>query len=288
MAAITLLVMTSMVCAIRASAADPPVSPERVRITNNPQAVTTCASLGPIHSWVDSFFTGASSTRFLMNRLRAQAAEKGGNVVVLIGSITTVTQRNGSKLMADGEVYRCAAAATPVRDVSTEAIAPVPADPSTAGPAPTRPAPALSPAPGPVASRSDVAVLAPPSAGAAPDRPGEPLVRVLEIPFEKAWAVTQMALKTLRWTIDEAKQEAGVILTDSEPVEFQNLGLFAEGTRHRLLVTVKPMTDGRSVISVSRELYAENRKLWITERKPLQPADTSIEERLLEAIRRLL
>jgi hypothetical protein len=39
---------------------------------------------------------------------------------------------------------------------------------------------------------------------------------------------------------------------------------------------------------VDRELYTEERILWMVERKPLQPPDQAVELEVLEAIQRLL
>src|SRR3546814_4654011 len=60
--------------------------------------------------------------------------------------------------------------------------------------------------------------------------------------------------------------------------------VYAEGTRHKLTLLIKPADAGRTSVSVVREVFREERILWMKERKPLPTTDRSVELAVLAAI----
>lgn len=117
---------------------------------------------------------------------------------------------------------------------------------------------------------------------------GESVTRTFNAPSDRVWAVTESVLKSLGWDIDERDRVVGWILTDSRGVEFKDFGVYGEGTRHKLRITMKAAGEGKTSVSVERQLYKEERILWMKERKPLQAKDRSVETVVLDAIGRAL
>ena len=116
----------------------------------------------------------------------------------------------------------------------------------------------------------------------------EPVTKTLNAPWERVWAVTESVLKSLGWDIDEKDKAVGWIRTDSRGVEFKDYGVYGEGTRHRLRLTLKAVGEGKTSVSVEREVYKEERILFWKERKPLQAQDKNVETAVLNAIERAL
>lgn len=117
---------------------------------------------------------------------------------------------------------------------------------------------------------------------------GAPASRTLAAPFERVWLVAESVLKSLGWDIDAKDAAVGWILTDSRGVEFKDFGVYGEGTRHKLRLTVRRVKDGQTSVTVERELWKEERILWMKDRKPLQPVDKAVETTVLDAIERSL
>jgi hypothetical protein len=82
------------------------VPANQVRVETNTAVLSTCQRLGTVHAVIDTYRGGGSDT--VIRRLQEMAAKKGGNVIVLMGSFTTIKQQNGSDMMGDAEVYSCA------------------------------------------------------------------------------------------------------------------------------------------------------------------------------------
>jgi len=106
--------------------------------------------------------------------------------------------------------------------------------------------------------------------------------------FERAWAVTESVLKSLGWEIDKHDRAVGWILTNSRGVDFKDFGVYGDGTRHKLRLTLKAVGEGKTVVSVERELYKEERILWMREKRPLKAPDQSVETATLNAIEKSL
>ena len=126
------------------------------------------------------------------------------------------------------------------------------------------------------------------SAATLSGQTGEPVTRTFNAPLDRVWAVTESVLKSLGWDVDERDRSVGWIVTDSRGVEFKDFGVYGEGTRHKLRVTVKAAGEGRTSVSVERQLYKEERILWMRERKPIETKDRSVETAVGDAIGRAL
>jgi hypothetical protein len=112
--------------------------------------------------------------------------------------------------------------------------------------------------------------------------------RTYNAPIDRVWAVTQSVLKSLGWDIDKSDRAVGWILTDSRGVEFKDYAVYGKGLRHKLRVSLKAMGESRTAVSVERELYTEERILWMTERKAVAPTEQTVETGLLDAIEKAL
>jgi hypothetical protein len=124
-------------------------------------------------------------------------------------------------------------------------------------------------------------------AAAAPSARGaEPIARVFSAPVDRVWTVTESVLKSLGWEIDTSDRTVGWILTDSRGVEFKDFAVYGKGTRHKLRLTLKAAGNGQTSVAVERELYTEERILWMTDRKPIEATDHDVETAVLDAIQR--
>ena len=108
--------------------------------------------------------------------------------------------------------------------------------------------------------------------------------RTFEAPLDRVWTVTESVLKQLEWSVDTSDRAVGWILTDSRGVEFKDFAVYGKGTRHKLRLTLMAAGAGRTTVSVEREVYTEERILWMTDRKPVPVADRSVENGVLDAI----
>jgi hypothetical protein len=117
---------------------------------------------------------------------------------------------------------------------------------------------------------------------------GPPVARTFAAPMDRVFAVAESALKSLGWTIDEKDGKAGWIRTDSRGVDFKDFGVYGQGTRHKLRLTFTAAGEGQMAVAVERELYKEERILWMTDRKPLEASDRAVELAVLDEIGRLV
>jgi len=112
--------------------------------------------------------------------------------------------------------------------------------------------------------------------------------RTFNAPIDRVWAVTESVLKSLGWDIDKSDRAVGWILTDSRGVEFKDYAVYGKGLRHKLRVALKTAGEGRTTVSVEREVYTEERILWMTERKPVAVTEQTVETGVLDAIQKAL
>ena len=112
--------------------------------------------------------------------------------------------------------------------------------------------------------------------------------RTFNAPIDRVWAVTESVLKSLGWDIDKTDRAVGWILTDSRAVDFKDYAVYGKGLRHKVRVALKPAGEGRTTVSVERELYTEERILWMTERKPVAATEQTVQTGILDAIQRAL
>ena len=110
--------------------------------------------------------------------------------------------------------------------------------------------------------------------------------RTFDAPVDRVWVVTESVLKSLGWDIDKFDRPVGWILTDSRGVEFKDYTVYGKGLRHRLRLALKAAGEGRTTVSVERELYTEERILWMAERKPVVATEQTVETGILDAIQK--
>lgn len=108
--------------------------------------------------------------------------------------------------------------------------------------------------------------------------------RTFDAPIDRVWTVTERALKTLGWEIDRSDRAVGWLLTDSRKVDFKEYAVYGKGLRHKLRVSLKRLSDSRTLVSVERELYTEERVLWMVERTPVPATEQTVETGVLDAI----
>jgi hypothetical protein len=129
-----------------------------------------------------------------------------------------------------------------------------------------------------------LALLGPPGPAAAADAAS----RTFDAPIDRVWAVTEAALKSLGWDVDRADRAVGWMLTDSRGVDFKQYAVYGTGVRHKLRIVFKAAGAERTTVRVEREVYAEERILWMAERTPVPAPDQVVEQAVLDAIQRAL
>ena len=112
--------------------------------------------------------------------------------------------------------------------------------------------------------------------------------RTFDAPLDRVWTVTESVLKSLGWGIDTYDRAVGWMLTDSRGVEFKDYAVYGKGLRHKLRISLKAAGESRTTVTVERELYTEERVLWMAERKPVPATDQTVETGILDAIGRSL
>jgi hypothetical protein len=112
--------------------------------------------------------------------------------------------------------------------------------------------------------------------------------RTFDTPLDRVWTVTESVLKSLGWEIDTYDRAVGWIVTDSRGVEFKDYAVYGKGLRHKLRISLKAAGESRTTVTVERELYTEERILWMAERKPVPATDQTVETGILDAIGRSL
>ncbi|HEV8674946.1 MAG TPA: MmpS family transport accessory protein [Methylomirabilota bacterium] len=114
------------------------------------------------------------------------------------------------------------------------------------------------------------------------------VTRTFAASFDRTWGAVEAALKRFDWSIDQKDKNAGWILTDSRGVEFKDFGVYGEGSRHKLRLTLTSSGPSRTAVAIERELYREERILWMTNRKPLAATDQTVEIAVLDEVARSL
>ena len=98
------------------------------------------------------------------------------------------------------------------------------------------------------------------------------------------WTVTRSNLKGLGWDIDKEDREVGWIRTDSRRLEGEDYGVYSKGAKHRLRVILKAEDGGKTVVTVERRVWKEERILWMDKDEDIPATDHNVEKRLLDAI----
>jgi len=110
--------------------------------------------------------------------------------------------------------------------------------------------------------------------------------RTFDAPFDRVWTVTGAVLKTLGWEIDQSDPIVGWLLTDPRSLDFKEYAVYGTRLRHKLRISLKRLSAGRTLVWVERELYTEERILWMIERTPVTATEQSVETAVLDAIGR--
>jgi hypothetical protein len=112
--------------------------------------------------------------------------------------------------------------------------------------------------------------------------------RIFAASTDRVWFAVQVTLTGLGWKIEQTDPAAGRMVTDTRNVDFKEFGIYGQGTRHVLQVTVQPAGEGRTSVLVERGLFREERLMWMNSRKPIETADRSVETAVLDAIQAAL
>jgi len=106
--------------------------------------------------------------------------------------------------------------------------------------------------------------------------------------LDKVWSITEAVLKQLGWDIEKSDRAIGWITTDSRRVEGEDWGVYAKGTRHRLVVKLKAAAPTRTTVTVERSVFKRERILWMDKDEALTAADQAVERALLAEIGKAL
>jgi hypothetical protein len=118
-------------------------------------------------------------------------------------------------------------------------------------------------------------------AGPAPTR-GE--LRIFPGTMDAVWAAARSSLQSDGWELASEDRATGIIVTDVRDVAFRDLGLVADGLRHRVRLVLRPRAPDQTEVNVTRELFREQRFLWDTARRPRVANDNRVELGILEGI----
>jgi uncharacterized lipoprotein len=113
---------------------------------------------------------------------------------------------------------------------------------------------------------------------------GEPVSQTFPAPPDKMWTVATSVLKQMGWDIEKSDQAGGWINTESRSVDGEDYGVYAQGTRHRLMIKLKAAGANRTTVTVERALFKRERILWIDKDEPLVTSDQTVEKAVLTAI----
>jgi uncharacterized lipoprotein len=119
---------------------------------------------------------------------------------------------------------------------------------------------------------------------AIPALAGEPVSQTFAAPPDKMWTVATSVLKQMGWDIEKSDQAGGWINTESRSVDGEDYGVYAQGTRHRLMIKLKTAGANRTTVTVERALFKRERILWIDKDEPLVTSDQTVEKAVLTAI----
>jgi len=108
--------------------------------------------------------------------------------------------------------------------------------------------------------------------------------RTFDAPLDRVWTVTESVLKSLGWEVDTFDRAVGWILTDSRTVDFKEFAFYGKGLRQKLRLSFKAVGSSQTTVWVERDLYQEERILWMIDRKPVDPTNEAVETGILDAI----
>ena len=112
--------------------------------------------------------------------------------------------------------------------------------------------------------------------------------RAFNSPTDRVYPVTRSVLKSLGWDIDKEDRAVGWIRTDSRRLDGDDFGVYAKGIKHRLRVVVNRQDPGRSIVTVERRVYKEERIFFVDKEEDIKTDDRSVEKQILDEIGRSL
>jgi len=119
---------------------------------------------------------------------------------------------------------------------------------------------------------------------ALPSAAAEPVSQTFAAPPEKLWTTTISVLKQLGWDVDKSDQAGGWINTESRSVDGEDYGVYAKGTRHRLMIKLRGAGGNRTTVTGERALFKRERIMWVDKDEALVTSDQTIEKAVLTAI----
>jgi hypothetical protein len=126
------------------------------------------------------------------------------------------------------------------------------------------------------------------AAGLTPTAAQDGAIRTFNAPTDRVYTVTRSVLKSLGWEIDKEDRAVGWIRTDSRRLDGENFGVYAKGVKHRLRVVINRQDANRSIVTVERRVYKEERILFVDKEEDIKTDDRSVEKRILDEIGRSL
>ena len=124
----------------------------------------------------------------------------------------------------------------------------------------------------------------------APAAAAGPVELTFNAPVDRAWDKTLAVLKVLGWDIDKdkANRSVGLIVTDSRRVDGENYGVYEKALRHRLQLSVRRVSDTRTIVSIDRSVFKRERILFVDKDEPIEDARTDVQKSILDAIGKAL
>jgi hypothetical protein len=116
------------------------------------------------------------------------------------------------------------------------------------------------------------------SAAANPDE------RIYPGTTDEVWAAARAALRSDGWDIALEDRAKGVIVTEIRDIRFLDLGLVADGLRHRLRLALRALGPDQTAVHVTHDEFREQRFLWERARLPRSRGDNKVETRVLDGI----
>jgi uncharacterized lipoprotein len=107
-------------------------------------------------------------------------------------------------------------------------------------------------------------------------------------PVDRVWTVTEAVLRQLGWDVDKADRSIGWITTGSRGLEGEDYGVYAKGIRHRLRIRIKDAGAGQTTVAIERTVFKRERILFVDNDEPIATTDRSVEQAVLDAIRKAL
>ena len=124
---------------------------------------------------------------------------------------------------------------------------------------------------------------------AAPATAADPVSQTYNAPVDRVWTIAEAVLKQLGWDIESKDRSVGMIRTESRRLEGEDYGVYAKGTRHRLILHLKAAGENRTTVSVDREAFRRERILWIDKDEPANVGGgTEVQKTVLAAIGKAL